>query len=356
MYYPVETRIAPATVIRRDRVLPVPGRVLVNPGETVGPSGVVARCQLPGKVVVVDVSRTLKVRRDQAAKYIRKAVGESVQANEVLAAPKGPLGRLRRSCRAPGDGQIVGIRNGLILIGAEPVAYELRAHIRGQVASVLPNRGVVISTTGALVQGIWGSGGEAEGVLKLVVDSPQKPLRPRSIDVSCHGTIIVGGWIDDEKALEQAVEANVQGVIVGGVRSELRAWLQDLPLPIMITEGFGTLSMTEHVFSVLRSNAGREAMLSADTRTRWDIRRPEVVIPLRSEKETLAEDLSPQPLKVGMQVRLLRAPHLGAVGTVADLSTLPRVVESGARLLVAEVELEDEGLVQVPLANLELLR
>ena len=57
-----------------------------------------------------------------------------------------------------------------------------------------------------------------------------------------------------------------------------------------------------------------------------------------------------------MQVRLLRAPYLGAVGTVTDLPTLPRVVESGARLPVAEVELEDEGPVLVPLANLELIR
>lgn len=356
MYYPVETRSTLVTSIRRERFLPVPGRVLVNPGEVVGPADVVARCQLPGKVLVVDVSRTLRVRREQAAKYIRKAVGESVQTDEVLAAPKGLLGRLRRNCRAPVDGQIVGIRNGLILIEAAPVAYELRAHIRGQVASVLPNRGVVISTTGTLVQGVWGSGGEAEGVLKLVVDSPQKPLRPRSIDVSCHGTIVVGGWILDEKALEQAVEANVQGVIVGGVRSELCAWLEELPFPVMITEGFGTLSMSGHVFSVLHSNTGREAMLSADTRTRWDIRRPEVVIPLRSEKEALSDDSSPQPLKVGMQVRLLRAPYLGVVGTVTDLSTLPRVVESGVRLPVAEVELEDEGPVLVPLANLELIR
>lgn len=356
MYYPVETRITAATIIRRERVLPVPGRVLVNPGETVGPSDVVARCQLPGKVLVVDVSRTLGVRREKAANYIRKAVGESVQADEVLAAPKGLLGKLRRGCRAPGDGQIVGIRNGLILIEAAPVAYELRAHIRGQVANVLPNRGVVISTTGTLVQGVWGSGGEAEGVLKVVVDSPQKPLRPRSIDVSCHGTIVVGGWILDEKALEQAVEANVQGIIAGGVRSELCAWLEDLPFPVMITEGFGTLSMAEYVFSVLRSNAGREAMLSADTRTRWDIRRPEVVIPVRAEKEALSEDSSPEPLKAGMQVRLLRAPYLGAVGTVTALSTLPQLLESGARLPVAEVELEDEGLVQVPLANLELIR
>jgi hypothetical protein len=66
--------------------------VLVNPGEVVGPADVVARCQLPGKVLVVDVSRSLKVQREQAAKYIRKAVGESVQATRCWQLPKGSWG------------------------------------------------------------------------------------------------------------------------------------------------------------------------------------------------------------------------------------------------------------------------
>lgn len=356
MYYPREARITPMISILRERILPVPGQVLVNPGEMVGSADVVARCQLPGEIRVVDVSRALGVRREQAAKYMCTAVGEVVQANDLLAAPSGLFGRLRGGCRAPVEGQILEVRSGLILIESAPTAFELRAHIKGQVANIMPNRGVVISAGGTLIQGVWGSGGEAEGVLKVLVDHPQKPLRARSIDVSCHGTLVAGGWILDEKALQQAVEAKVRGVIVGSVNSDLCPFLESLPFPVLVTEGFGTMPMSQQAFSLLHSNMGREAMLSADTRSRWGARRPELLIPLRAEEGLPTEDPSPAQLRVGDQVRALRDPCLGAIGTVVELPDLPQVVESGARLPVAVVDLEGQEPALIPLANLELIR
>lgn len=356
MYYPVESRITPLTTIRRERLLPAPGQVLVGSGEMVGPADVVARCQLPGEVRVIDVSRALGIQRERATKYVRKAIGDTVQVNDVLAVPRGLIGQLRKSCRSPVDGQIAEIRDGLILIESEATTFELRAHIKGQVTNVMPNRGVVISAAGALIQGVWGSGGESEGILKMLVDSPLKPLRARSIDVSCHGTVIVGGRIIEEAALEQAVEARVRGIIAGGVNADLCPVLEALPFPVLITEGFGDLPMSQPVFSLLYSNMGREAMLSADTLTRWGARRPDVLIPLRADEEMPHEDTHIPPLEVGDQVRALRAPYLGSMGVVADLPTQPRVMESGARLPVAVVVLEDREQVSIPLANLELIR
>lgn len=356
MYYPVERRITPLTIIRRERILPVRGEVLVHPGETVGPADVVARCQMPGQVRVVDVSRALGVRRDRAAKLIHKAAGDTVQANEVLAAPSGLFGRLRRSCRSPVDGQIIAVRNGTILIESAMTTYELCAHIKGRVTNVMPHLGVVISTAGTLIQGVWGSGGRAEGILKLLTDSPQKPIRARSVDVSCHGTLIVGGRILDAITLEQAIEAQVRGIIVGSINADMRESLQSMPFPVIVTEGFGTLPMSEQVFSLLQSNVGREAMLSADTQTRRDVQRPEVLIPLRSEEELPLEKSAPQPLEIGMQVRILRAPHLGTIGTITDLPPLPQTVESGERLRVAEVKLNKEESAFIALTNLELIR
>jgi hypothetical protein len=279
-----------------------------------------------------------------------------VQANEVLAVPGGILGRLRGGVRSPVDGEIIEIRDGLILIESVGTTFELSAHLKGQVSNVMPNRGVVISAAGTLIQGVWGSGGEAEGVLKVLVDNPQRPLRARSIDVSCHGTIVVGGRILDEKSLEQAVEAKVRGIIVGSVGAELREYVESLPFPVLITEGFGTLSMSEPVFSLLHANVGREAMLNAETRTRWGGSRPEVLIPLRAEDTMPSETAGPQPLEVGDHVRLLRAPYEGVLGTITDLPELPRTIETGARLPVAEVELEDGDSVMIPLVNLEAIR
>lgn len=355
MYYPAQSRITALTTIRRERLLPVPGQVLVSSGETVGPADVVARCQLPGEIRVIDVSQALGVPRDRVAGCLRKAAGDAIQVNEVLAASPGPLASLRKSCRSPVDGQVAEIRKNLVLIESTATNLELRAHIKGQVTNVMPNRGVVISATGALIQAIWGSGGEAEGILKVVVDGPQKPLRSRAIDVSCHGTIVIGGCILEEAVLAQAVEAKVRGMIVGGADATQMDTLQSLPFPVLITEGFGTLTMSQPTFSLLHTNMGREAMLSADTRTRWGATRPEILIPLRAEQEMPGDDGKIRPLKVGDQVRALRAPYLGSLGTVADLPQRFQTLDSGARMRVATVELEDGEHVLLPLANLELI-
>lgn len=355
-YYPIETRITPLATIRRERMLPARGQVLVSPGEFVGSADVVARCELPGAVRVVDVGRTLRVRPEQAEKCMRKAAGDSVQADEVLAAPRGLFGRFRRACRSPVDGQVIAVRNGLILLEAAPTAVELCAHIKGQVANIMPGLGVVIGTVGALIQGVWGTGGEADGVLKVLVDNPQRPLRAHAIDVSCHGTLVVGGRILDEKALEQATEVKVRGIIAGSANADLRPLLRDLPYPVLLTEGFGSMSISEPAFELLQANAGREAMMNAAVQTRWGARRPEVVIPLRAEEKMPSSDTAVQPLEVGAPVRIVRAPYLGAIGKVSDLPSVVQAVDSGARLPVAAVDLGDGQTVKIPLNNLELIR
>jgi hypothetical protein len=356
MYYPLESWITPLTSIRRERLLPVPGEVLVGYGEKVGPADVVARCQVRGHMRVVDVGRALGIDRARATKYVRKAAGEAIQADELLASRGGLLGSWRGSVRSPVEGQIVEVRDGFVVIEAVPTMVELSAHLKGQITNVMPKRGVVISAVGTLIQGLWGCGGEAEGVLKLLVDSPQSPLRASAIDVSCHGTVIVGGHIVDEKALEQAVEAQVRGAIAGSVSSTLCPFLESLPFPVLITDGFGNMSMSEPVFSLLHASMGREAMISTYRPGRWGGRRPEVIIPLRVEEEIPSEDTGPRPLKVGDQVRILREPHLGGLGTVERLPRLPHTVESGARLSVAEVKLQDGDTALVSLSNVELIR
>jgi hypothetical protein len=355
-YYPIETRIAPLTTIRRERMLPVRGEVLVEPGQFLGPSDVVARCSLPGKIRAIDASRALGVRRDRIDRFMRKEEGDPVRAGDLLAAHRGPFASLRRNCRAPGDGEIFTVYQGLVLMEESATSFELTARMKGQVANIMPELGVVITTVGSLIQGIWGSGGESEGILKVLVDSPQKPLRAHAIDVSCHGALVVGGRILDQKALDQAVEAKVRGIIAGSVNADLCPLLRTLPFPVMITEGFGALPIAEQIFSLLQSNVGREAMLVTGAEEDRGGTRPELVIPLQAEEDVPREELNPMPLQVGMQVRVLRAPHLGAWGTVADLPSVPQVVESGARLRVAEVDLGNGEPVLVPLTNLELIR
>ncbi len=355
MYYPMETKLAPMTTIRRERLLPARGQVLVQPGDLVGPQDVVARCEIPGEIRMIDASRLLKTRRSRIQKLVRVAEGDTVQEGDLLAAPWGLLGRFRK-CRSPLNGQVVAIRNGIILIQATPQTVELLAHMKGQVTNVMPDLGVVVSATGAWIQGIWGSGGESEGIIKLLVDSPQKPLRARSIDVSCHGTLIVGGRLLDEKIFEPAIEAQVRGIIAGSASASLRAQMEALPFPVVLTEGFGAIPMAGPIFSLLQEHMGREAILSADLQTRYGVKRPDVIVPLRADEGLSGEATEAAALAEGARVRVVCDPHMGQIGVISQLPTPSQLVDSGLRLPVAEVTLAEGGPVVVPVANLEVIR
>jgi hypothetical protein len=164
----------------------------------------------------------------------------------------------------------------------------------------------------------------------------------------------VGGWILDREVLEQAEEVEVRGIIAGGVSAELCPLLETLSVPVMITEGFGDLPIADPVFELLNAHLGREAMITAETRVRWGASRPEIVIPLRLEGEVLPEESQLGGLEIGTQVRVVRDPYLGAIGTISHLPDRPHRIESGARVPVAELVLAaGEETVFVPLANLE---
>jgi hypothetical protein len=355
-----ETRITPLTFVRRERILPARGEVLVRLGDLVGPADVVACCQVPGSVEVVDISRELGLPGDRATRCVRKAVGDVVQPNEVLASHRSLLAPLGPSSTARAGGRIMAVQSGLVLIESAPTTYLLRAHIAGRVASVMPGLGVVIATNAALIQGMWGCGGEAEGVLRVLADEPAKPLRAGSIDLSCRDTIVVGGSGFDEEALYQAVQAGVRGIIAGSLNSDLIPAVIKLPFPVVVTEGFGSCPMSEMAFSLLQANAGREAMLDAGTQPGRGARRPELLIPAQSgdarPAEPLAEPDAMPELRPGMRVRALRAPYLGRIGTVAGLPARALRLESGVRLPVAEVRFDAGQPVLIPLANLELVQ
>lgn len=353
MYYPFETRVTPLTKIRRERVLPAPGVVLVSDGDRVDPTEVVARVNLSGDFHIVPVARLLGIPAPQVKRYMRIKLGSDVRRGQIIAARRGLFGR---SVKSPINGVVTASGGGRILIEAQPTTFELRAYISGTVSDVLRDYGAVIETAGALIQGVWGAGGESFGVLKCMVKSPDQPLQNKSIDSSCHGTILIGGSRLDEAILERAQELQVRGIVTGGLPPEMLPLMEELVFPIIVTEGIGEMPMSEPIFRLLTTNEGREASISGHIQSRWGIVRPEIVIPLPAETVPPARTQSGAPLRVGARVRIVRAPLMGAVGVVVALPAHARRIETEARVHGAEVDLNRETPVFVPLANLQVLR
>jgi hypothetical protein len=357
MYCPAEVQVTPLTSVRRERVLPAPGEILVRTGDRVVPTQIVARTQLASYFRIVPVARLLEIPASRAKRHLLVQPGDEVQQGEVIA----KRGRLpTRSVKSPIHGTVTASSGGRLLIEAPPTLFELYAYISGTVANVLDPHGLVIETTGALIQGVWGGGGgpsgENLGVLKCMVAGPDELLHAQDMDLSCRGMILVGGSGVSDAALEQARELQVGGIVVGGLQPELIPQVEQLPFPVIITEGIGTAPMSEPTFQLLTTNDGREASISGRVQPRSPAIRPEIIIPLPGQALRPSETQIGAPLTVGTRVRAVRAPYMGAVGTVAALPAHARRTETGAKALGAQVDLGQEAPVFVPLLNLEVLR
>jgi hypothetical protein len=353
MYYPFETQVTPLTYVRRKRLLPAPGQVLVDVDERVEPMQVIARTALPGDFRILPVARWLGVSPSKFKRYLRVGPGDEVKRGQVVAARRG-LGA--PSVRSPINGMVTASGGGRILIETQPTPFELRAYVHGRVTNVLENYGVAIETTGALIQAAWGAGGDSFGVLRCMLKTPDEVLRAQAIDASCHGTILITGAGLSAKALEEAQALHVRGIVTGGLEPELLPQVEQLPFPVIVTEGIGTIPMSAPIFQLLTTNDGREAMISGHVQPRWGIVRPEIIIPVPAETIPPAQIQPGEPLTVGTRVRMVRAPYVGMVGTVATLPSHARRIETGARVRVAEVDVGQEESVFVPLSNLEILR
>ncbi len=341
--------VNPLTVVEVARRLPRPGEVLVREGERVEPFQAVAVSDVPPDFCIVNVARDLGLPPKRVKAALRAGVGEEVESGTVLASRGGLGGRV---CRAPFEGTITGYGRGRLLLEAETGRLQLTALVPGTVIQVWRGQGVLIETRGGFIQAAWGNDREAFGVLRIVVRAPRHPLRAKRLDASAQGAIVVGGSSLDEETIEQAIEMQVRGLVVGGVPPSLLPRLQELEIPVVATEGVGATPMSEAVFSLLRSLDGREVAVSGRLRTRWNSERPFLLVPMPAET---ANPINPEtPLEVGMRVRALRHPYRGQSGTVTGLPTAMVTLQTGTRLHGAKVDFDGEtGL--VPFPNLEQL-
>ena len=260
--------------------------------------------------------------------------------------------------KSPANGFVYRIdkSTGRVLIKVVSRPLELTAYLAGTVSNIMAGRGVVIETTGALIQAALGFGGESYGVLQVVSKRATDPMKARAIDVTMHGAIVVGGAWFDETVLEQAIQMQVRGLIAGSMDGGLLEAARNAPFPILLTEGLGHIAMAAPIFKLLKSNAGREVSISALTRTRWGVQRPEILIPLPSDSKPEPPAFG-MPLAMGVRVRVMRGPRQGKVGQVTALPELPQQIETGAKVHCAEVDLGgDDGRTLVPFANLEIFR
>ena len=370
--------VSPRTTIHKTRRLPLKGSVPVHEGDFVTPDTVVARAELPGVMQTVKVASLLGVEPGDVPGALRIAVGDHVERDQLIAQTKGMFGLFKTDCKSPTAGtvEIISPVSGNVGIRQAPIPVEVAAYVPGRVAEVLPGEGVVIEVRGAYIQGIFGIGGERRAPLKRVSPRPDAPLTEADITPDLAGKIIVGGSNISGAALRRAHEVGVTGIVVGGiVDKDLVAYLgydigvaitghEDIPLTLVITEGFGTIAMADRTFALLSSLEGREASLSGATQIRAGVIRPEVIVPeaagaaaAPAAASPVAGDEEDFSLSVGTSIRIIREPYFGKLATVTALPPELVKIGSGAVVRVLEARLTGDGAatVTVPRANVEII-
>jgi hypothetical protein len=343
--------ILPLATITRERTLPVAGKVNVHVNQRVNPTDVIAEANFAREHVLLDVARTFGVSAAAADKMIKVNQGDRLTPGALVAESRGLF---PRTIKAPRAGRVMVVGTGQVLMEVGDTRVELRAGLPGLVTTVLPERGVVIRTAGALIQGVWGNGRIDNGLMVNLLEKPDDVLDASRLDVSLRGSVILGGHVRDVETLRAGAELPVRGMILSSLLSSLIVTAYQMRYPILVTDGFGVLPMNSAAFRLLTTNNKREVTVNAEHLDRYSANRPEVIIPLPVSTEP-PEPSSFETFAVGQTVRLRRAPNAGMIGTLSHLPTGLSTLPSGLRAPAAEVRLENGEAVLVPLVNLEVV-
>lgn len=366
-------KVTEKLLVRKHRILPLKGEVMVKVGDTVGPDDVVARTHLPGSVVPLNVANKLGIPPEDLELVMKKKVGERITTGEIVAASK-PLFGLKflgqSKCEATISGTIESISHitGQVLQRGEPSPVEVRAYVQGQITEVIPREGVVVQCLASFVQGIFGIGGETHGPIKIASADNKTILTPEFITPDMKGKIIVGGSIVTADAIKKAVSVGVKGIVVGGFDDkDLRDFLgydigvaitgsEEIGVTLVVTEGFGQINMAQRTYDLLKHHEGDLASINGATQIRAGVIRPEVVIPKVTSGIDLKDAVTQiEGLKIGSPIRVIRHPYFGRLGNVSDLPSPLQKLDSESHARVLEVQFDDGKRALVPRANVEMI-
>lgn len=362
-------KIKGSELIQKSRMLPIEGEVLLKQGDVVEYDTVVAQSFIPGDPRMINISESLGIDISDLERCLVKKIGDSVEKGDIIAKDIALFGLIKRFVYAPVSGVIesISLITGQTTLRETPIPIEVRAYIPGVVTEIVPKKGAVIEVSAAILQGIFGIGGEIHGKLAIAVTSPNEVLTDDMILPEHSGNVVVGGALITGAAFKKAVELGVTGLICGGIEiDDLIEILgedigvaitgeEELGLTLIITEGFGELAMSNRAFNLLRRLEGKQASINGTTQIRAGVLRPELIIPhSESTEQSDGQDVS-SGMKLGTLLRIIREPYFGKIATVTSLPVKLQKVESGSSVRVVEVELDDGNLVLIPRANVEVI-
>ena len=362
-------KVLKKTVFKKERILPLKGEVLVKDGDLLNPDTIVASTNLPGNVQMLKVSNILNIDPKDVVDALKVKESQEVKKGDIIAETAGIFGMFKSYVESPVNGTIESISKstGRVVVREAPIPVEVDAYVSGKVDQVIENEGIILKSNAAFIQGIFGIAGEKRGDLLLVSSSPSEELAADQITPDMKGKILIGGSFLSLDAYKKALSLQVAGIVVGGFNYyDLKAVLgynlgvaitgtERLNTALIVTEGYGSIPMSEATFSLLKENNGKSSSINGATQIRAGVIRPEIVIPIDSgNSDNDSESQIPEGIKEGSTVRVIRSPNFGKIGKVISLPSELNKMESETMVRVAEININGENIL-IPRANLEMV-
>ncbi len=363
-------KILSHTKVVKRRLLPMKGSVHYKTVDLVNSNDVVASTEIPGNVQMLNVANQLNVEPENVPECMLVKLDEEITKGQIIAESKGIFGLFKSQIKSPIDGALANVSGitGQAILSEPPIPVEVDAYTSGKIIEVIEDEGVTIETQGVMVQGILGVGGENQGELVKVTSSHNDELTHSMIEVEHKGKIIIGGSFLNLQTFKKAKEVGVAGIVSGGFDyTDLSTILgyslgvaitgsEEIGPSLIITEGFGKISMAARTYELLKSNESKFASINGSTQIRAGVIRPEILIPFEKLHDKVEEfDESDLAISEGSLIRVIREPYFGKVGTVTSLPHELKKMESETLVRVAEIEFEDGSVETIPRANLEMI-
>jgi hypothetical protein len=315
-----------------------------------------------GEPLVLNVPEQLGVRPLLVGDCLRVIVGSAVIPDQVIAIRRS--GRETLTVQSSVYGKVTSIVDGVVTITPLHVRTEMAAYLAGRVIEVMPGQGVVVRAFAYQLQGQYGVGGETGGEL-LLAGQADSVLTPADVSDGWKDKVVVVGATAGLETMRKAAEVGARALVMA--HQELRTLTEftngsgtvgltgdeDVPLTVVLTEGFAPSPISKRCYDTLQALAGRYAAVNGTTHIRAGVIRPEVIVCVQDWPDQPVAAPEEPEIAIGMTVRVTRQPLMGTIGRVVDLPVKRQLIATGSEVRVADVEFSG-GITQVPVSNLEI--
>lgn len=324
---------------------------MVKNGQIVSTNEVIASIEIPGKHKDLDIAQALGLDPMEAARLILCKQGDTVRIGDVIARKRGLFPKLVYS---PVNGKVADCSNARVLIemGSNPLV--VYSGFTGVVKEVIPDYGAILVTEGAVIQGVWGNGRLAEGLMICLARSPVEELNPERMDVGLRGSVVFGGSCLKADTLRFTSEIPLRGLVVSSIAPELLGMAESLPFPVIALIGLGKIPYDDHTYQMIINIDKRVACVNATAWDRCSGSRPEVVIPKRGEGP-VAELPEEVEYRTDQLVRILQSPYLWETARIKTILPDARLLPSGITAVSALCVMDNGEETVQPLTNLEVI-